>query len=75
VTETEQNSNVPNYLQGVDFIDTDMGWTVGEARTILRTTSGGMTHVEEIGSSSKSDRFVLMQNHPNPFHSSTQIDI
>jgi len=30
-----------NNLYSVDFIDSDLGWTVGSYGTILKTTNGG----------------------------------
>lgn len=41
------NSGVSSYLQDVYFISKDVGWAVGYQGTILKTTSGGSTWIQQ----------------------------
>ena len=43
-----QESGTTNTLWGVSFTDADTGTVVGDNRTILRTTDGGATWVEQM---------------------------
>ena len=40
-------SNNLQYLHGVDFVDANTGWAVGDFGTILKTTSGGVYWVSQ----------------------------
>jgi photosystem II stability/assembly factor-like uncharacterized protein len=60
-------------LSGVWFTDTNNGTVVGDGGTILRTTNGGVTFVEEEKIYEIPTDYVLFQNYPNPFNPSTKI--
>ena len=49
------------------------GWTVGDDGTILHTTNGGVSFVEEEQTNAAPIEFLLLQNYPNPFNPSTKI--
>lgn len=56
------------------FIDNNVGWVVGSGGTIFKTTSGGVTSVDEKRINYTSPyNFKLYQNYPNPFNPSTTI--
>jgi photosystem II stability/assembly factor-like uncharacterized protein len=67
-----QISNTSNQLEKVHFINTMTGWAVGAAGTILKTTNGGITSLQN-QTETKPENFVLYQNYPNPFNPSTKI--
>ncbi|MCK7526259.1 MAG: hypothetical protein MZV64_55975 [Ignavibacteriales bacterium] len=49
------------------------GWIVGGSGTILHTTNGGVTFIEEENNFTQPKEFLLQQNYPNPFNPSTKI--
>jgi len=49
------------------------GTAVGESGTILRTTNGGVSFVEEKEIVEMPNDYYLSQNYPNPFNPSTEI--
>jgi len=59
-------------LNSIYFFNDTKGFAVGDSGTILYTTNGGVTGVEE-EESSVPDKFQLFQNYPNPFNPSTVI--
>ncbi|MEJ2495102.1 MAG: YCF48-related protein [Ignavibacteriaceae bacterium] len=60
---------------GVSFADANHGIVVGSHGIILRTTTGGVTWVEENPRINEQipEYFNLKQNYPNPFNPSTKI--
>ena len=62
-----------SYLTDIYFVDQNNGWAVGDNGTILRTTNGGVTFIEEENNFSQPKQFLLQQNYPNPFNPSTSI--
>ena len=68
-----QASGVYPQLNGIDFINDDEGWIVGDYGTILHTTNGGVTFIEEEQIYEISTSYFLSNNFPNPFNPSTKI--
>jgi hypothetical protein len=63
-----------NTLKSICFINTNVGWAVGEYGTIWETTNGGVTFIEdEENNFTQPADFLLKQNYPNPFNPSTSI--
>jgi pectate lyase len=60
-----------NHLLDVSFTDANTGTAVGYGGTILRTTSGGATWVED--EKANPAAFQLAQNYPNPVLGTTII--
>ncbi len=69
----EQTSGTIWALTAVSFIDSDNGTAVGYDGTILRTTNGGVSFVEEEEIEEIPNEYALSQNYPNPFNPSTNI--
>ena len=67
-----QNSGTTNPLLEVFFTDANTGTAVGDEGTILKTTTGGVTFVNQI-SSEIPEKYSLYQNYPNPFNPTTNI--
>ncbi|MCK9211031.1 MAG: YCF48-related protein [Ignavibacteriaceae bacterium] len=59
-------------LNSIYFFNETKGFAVGDSGTILFTSNGGVTGVEEEEPSTP-DKFQLFQNYPNPFNPSTVI--
>ena len=59
-------------LNGLSFKDANTGTVVGDGGTILRTTNGGVSFINQV-SSEIPERFSLYQNYPNPFNPTTNI--
>jgi hypothetical protein len=68
-----QTSGTYNRLDCVYFTDTKTGWTAGWYGTILHTTNGGETWVEEEDNTQLPRDFSLAQNYPNPFNPQTTL--
>ena len=62
-----------HYLNNISFINKNDGWILGDRGTILHTTNGGVTFIEEENNSTQPEQFLLQQNYPNPFNPSTKI--
>jgi len=60
-------------LQSVCFADNKTGWIVGGNGTILKTTNGGVSFVEEEEIDKIPTTYLLSQNYPNPFNPTTKI--
>jgi photosystem II stability/assembly factor-like uncharacterized protein len=73
--ETWNSQSVPtnNQIASVYFIDSQNGWAVGIEGTILHTSNGGVSFVEEEVLNEMPTEFLLSQNYPNPFNPSTKI--
>ena len=59
-------------MNGVSFINNNIGTAVGWDGTILKTTNGGITFIEDNEIAIVAN-FILMQNYPNPFNPITTI--
>ena len=68
-----QLENYPQDLISICFVDENNGWVVGENGTILHTTNGGVSFVQEEQIDEIPTEFLLSQNYPNPFNPSTTI--
>lgn len=55
------------------FIDNNIGWIIGDNGTILHTTNGGATFIDDENIIIRPKTFLLEQNYPNPFNPSTKI--
>jgi hypothetical protein len=73
ITWDFQLSGTRRELYGVNFTDSDNGTVVGSQGTILCTTNGGYTFVEEEELDERPTNYNLTQNYPNPFNPSTKI--
>ena len=68
-----QSSMTRDPINIVTFIDENIGYVAGAWGTILKTTNGGITFVEEEEINEMPTDFTLSQNYPNPFNPSTKI--
>ena len=74
ITWIPQEVITSNLLYSVSFTDVNNGWIVGARGTILHTTNGGVTFIEdEEDYFAQPKEFLLQQNYPNPFNPSTSI--
>ena len=61
-------------LGKISFVDSDNGWIPGSYSTLLHTTNGGVTFIEDGENNfTQLKDFLLQQNYPNPFNPSTRI--
>jgi len=68
-----QKKGVPYIVTNLNFANSLTGWaTLESSSSILRTTTGGFTFVNNI-STEIPEKFYLSQNYPNPFNPSTNI--
>ncbi|MEJ2104889.1 MAG: T9SS type A sorting domain-containing protein, partial [Ignavibacteriaceae bacterium] len=72
ITWSEQYTSTSS-LMSVFFVDSTIGWAVGDNGTILHTTNGGVTFVEEEQIEGVPIEYLLSRNYPNPFNPSTNI--
>jgi len=70
---TSQGSGTIPEFRSVFFIDALNGCATGINGTILHTTNGGVTFIEEDEPSPLPTEYSLLQNYPNPFNSSSVI--
>lgn len=66
----EQYTNITEHLNAIDFINDTIGYSVGNNGTILFTSNGGISSMEEVLSLTG---YYLYQNYPNPFNPATNI--
>ncbi len=66
-----QFSGTNRNLESIYFIDSVTAFTAGQDGTVLKTTNGGITLIEQ--TSNIINDFLLYQNYPNPFNNSTII--
>lgn len=71
-TWTPSNYNCNQILYDVFFLNSKTGYAAGRGGTILKTTDGGLTPVQNISGELPS-AFTLYQNYPNPFNPVTRI--
>ena len=69
----QQESGTAAHLREVVFINADTGWIAGKNGTILHTTNGGVSLVEEEEIDRIPSDYSLSQNYPNPFNPATKI--
>ena len=61
-------------LNGIDMIDENNGWVVGNWGTILHTTNGGVTGFAPVTEAPViQQKFIFYPNFPNPFNPETTI--
>jgi photosystem II stability/assembly factor-like uncharacterized protein len=68
----KQNSPYDGRFESVYFINNPTGWVVGGS-AIIKTTTGGVSFVEESEIDEMPSDYNLCQNYPNPFNSSSII--
>ena len=73
VSWNTQLSGITSNLFSTTFFDKNNGVVVGQYGTILLTTNGGVTFIEEENNSTQPKEFLLQQNYPNPFNPITSI--
>ncbi len=61
-----------NSIRGIYFVNSLIGYAVGNAGVILKTTNGGITYLRN-DNSNIPQSFSLSQNYPNPFNPVTKI--
>ncbi len=71
-TTWTQHKFTLNTFNALHFEDKNEGWLVGEAGTIIHTSTGGMQGIRE-NSIVQDLNILLEQNYPNPFSNTTQI--
>ena len=59
-------SATSNKLYSVFFVDQNIGWAAGDGGTIMKTTNGGISFVEESEISEIPSDYYLSNNYPNP---------
>lgn len=69
-----EQANCSPRLYSIWFMDSLTGWAAGQEGTILHTTNGGVTFVEEENPIELPIQYILSQNYPNPFNPSTTIE-
>ena len=62
-----------NGYTSLSFVDEMDGYIVGYDGSILKTTNGGVTFIQENQVNKIPMEFLLSQNYPNPFNPSTRI--
>jgi photosystem II stability/assembly factor-like uncharacterized protein len=67
----EQPTGMAQYLNAVHFPNVTTGYACGRVGLIIKTTTGGVTGINQISETAYGYR--LLQNYPNPFNPSTTI--
>jgi len=70
-----QNTGTIHGLISLCFTDSDTGWAVGNIGTILHTTNGGATGIEETDNWEGGIKNWELTCQPNPFRGSTKIKL
>ena len=71
--ESQLNTISP-WLHSITILNENTGWAVGDGGTILKTTNGGVTFIEnEDNNIVQPKDYLLEQNYPNPFNPLTKI--
>lgn len=67
-----EQTSVNTDLNSIYFVSNETGWTCGVGGIILKSTNGGITSLQQTGTSVP-ENFSLKQNYPNPFNPNTNI--
>jgi len=72
-TWADQRTGATHWLRSICLTDANTETAVGDSGTILHTTNGGVSFVEEEKIDKIPSTYILSNNFPNPFNPSTKI--